>query len=51
MILYLAGGVSGNLNPAWKRVARGETLEEALKHENFWPGGSRVTGYTTRLRQ
>lgn len=39
MILFLAGGVSGNLNPAWKKVARGESFMEALRHENFWRGG------------
>lgn len=39
MIIYLAGGVSGNLNPAWKRVAKGESFKEALRHENFWQGG------------
>lgn len=49
MIIYLAGGVSGNLNPAWKKVARGMTFTEALVNENFWRGGSRGTGYI-RLR-
>ena len=35
MIIYLAGGGSGNLRPAWKNVARGMTLKESLIHENF----------------
>lgn len=39
MIIYLAGGVSGNLKPAWKHVARGMTIKEALLHEDFWQGG------------
>ena len=43
MILYLAGGVSGNLKPAWNRMAKGEITPdaflEALQNENFWRGG------------
>lgn len=53
MRIYIAGGVSGNLNPAWKRVAKGMTLPEALERENFWQGGSVGIGSTicTMLRQ
>lgn len=46
------GGVSGNLKPAWKLVEENtpEAFVEALKSENFWRGGSRDTGFRTRLR-
>ena len=54
MILYLAGGVSGNLKPAWNRMAKGEITPdaflEALQNENFWRGGSQDIGFNTRLR-
>lgn len=56
MIIYLAGGISGNLKPAWKRMVDGEDISDigfikALQDENFWQGGSLGTGYKTRLRQ
>ena len=54
MIIYLAGGVSGNLNPAWRRMAKDEisceAFERALIHENFWLGGKVGTGYRTNFR-
>lgn len=45
MIIYLAGGISGNLNPVYKRMSRSgdisvEKFEESIYHENFWRGGS-----------
>ena len=55
MIIYLAGGVSGNLNPAWKLVANGMSFYEALVCENSHPEG-KVTKelyfekYTTTFR-
>ena len=30
MIIYLAGGVSGNLCPMWKMIARGKGWDESL---------------------
>jgi len=44
MIIYLAGGVSGNLKPAWKNMARGGQITstafiEALRNESFLGGG------------
>lgn len=56
MIIYLAGGISGNPKPAWKRMTDGGDISNngfirALKDENFWQGGSLGTGYKTRLRQ
>lgn len=41
MIIYMAGGVSGNLKPAWKAMKENtpEAFVEALKNENFWQGG------------
>lgn len=30
MIIYLAGGVSGNLNPAWGRMAKTEISPDGL---------------------
>ena len=52
MIIYMAGGVSGNLKSAWKAMKENtpEAFVEALKSENFWRGGSRGTGFRTRLR-
>lgn len=51
MRIYLAGGVTGNLNVAWKRVARTEitpnNLRKVLIDENFWQGGRHATGYRT----
>lgn len=46
MIVFLAGGVSGNLKPAWQRVAKRpdaslKAFEEELVNENFWRGESR----------
>lgn len=39
MFIYLAGGVSANLNPAWKYMAKTEISPsgfiEGLKYENF----------------
>ena len=54
MIVFLAGGISGNLKPAWKKTAKRADISlnaftEELKNENFWRGGSRGIGYT-RLR-
>lgn len=45
MIVYLAGGVSGNLAPAWHRMCKRNDLSkdsflEALVHENFWRVGN-----------
>lgn len=50
MIVFLAGRVSGNLKPAWQKVAKHsdislETLKEELINENFWRGGSHDIGY------
>lgn len=44
MILYLAGGVSGNLHPAWSNMARSNDITErgfieALGNATFWRGG------------
>lgn len=44
MIIYLAGGVSANLNPAYRRMVQGCDISnngfiKALKDENFWQGG------------
>ena len=56
MIVFLAGGVSGNLKPAWQRTAKRPDISlkafaEDLANENFWQGGgSPVTGSKTRLR-
>lgn len=52
MIIYLAGAVSGNLKPAWQRVAKRPDLsfkafKEELINENFWQGGSQDTSYMT----
>lgn len=51
MRIYLAGGVTGNLNPAWKRMAKTEITHngfiKGLKDENFWRGGRHDTGYKT----
>lgn len=30
MIIYMAGGVSGNLNPMWKMIAHGKGWDESL---------------------
>lgn len=46
MRLYLAGGVSGNLKPAWTVASRtGATLEsfERAVYEGFWLGGKAGT--------
>lgn len=52
MIIYLAGGVAGNLKPAWHRMVQDNiTFKEALQRENFWRGGSQGIGYKTWLRQ
>ena len=52
MIIYLAGGVSGNLFPAWKKMAQMEITPNgfigALHDENFWRGGSQDIGYTKK---
>ena len=50
-----SGGGSGNLKPAWQRVAKRpdtslKAFEEELINENFWQGGSLDIGYKTRLR-
>lgn len=55
MIIYLAGGISGNLKPAWKRMVGGEDISDigfikALHDENFWQGGNLGTG-CMRFRQ
>ena len=55
MIVFLAGGVSGNLKPAWQKVAKRpdaslKAFQEELINENFWRGGSLDIGYKTRLR-
>ena len=51
MIIYLAGGVTGNLNPAWKRMAKTEITPngfiKGLTDENFWRGGRHGTGSKT----
>lgn len=43
MRLYLAGGVSGNLKPAWTNMAKSDIsdngFKKALIDENFWRGG------------
>ena len=43
MRIFLAGGVSGNLNPAWKYAAKqgvsDDNFIQGLIHENFWRGG------------
>lgn len=44
MIIYLAGGVSGNLKPAWNKTARRDDVSlsafcEELQNENFWQKG------------
>lgn len=44
MIVFLAGGVSGNLKPAWQKVAKQpdislKTFKKELINENFWQGG------------
>lgn len=54
MIVFLAGGISGNLKPAWQKVAKSpdislKTFEEELINENFWQGGSLGIG-CTRVR-
>ena len=51
MIVFLAGGVSGNLKPAWQKAAKRNDISlkaftEELKNENFWQGGNLGTGYT-----
>ncbi len=40
MDLYMAGGISGNLNPAWRRMSKGGVISDtgfidALKNEKF----------------
>ena len=49
--IYLAGGVTGNLNPAWKRMAKTEITPngfiKGLIDENFWQGGRHGIGYRT----
>lgn len=49
MRVYLAGGVSGNLNPAWRNMSKNEITVggfiKGLFDENFWQGGSEGTGY------
>ena len=41
MIIFLAGGVSGNLKPAWHETSEPtpDSFVKALHHENFWQGG------------
>lgn len=41
MVVFLAGGVSGNLKPAWAKTKEPtpESFIEGLKSENFWQGG------------
>lgn len=51
MRIYLAGGVSGNLKPAWIMTAQTNVdFIEALRREGFWHGGSAGIGYKTWLR-
>jgi len=55
MRIFLAGGVTGNLNPAWKVMSRTEITPNGfirgLQVENFWRGGKRAdTGYRMLLR-
>ena len=52
MIIFLAGGVSGNLKPAWQKTKEPtpQSFTQALKDENFWQGGSLGIGYM-RLRR
>lgn len=52
MIIFLAGGISGNLKPAFRNMARNNDISQngfikALKDENFWQGGG-VTALDTR---
>lgn len=49
MLIYLAGGVSGNLKPAWKLMQENTPsgFVKALTDANFWRGGSRGIGYRT----
>lgn len=53
MTIYLAGGYSGNLKPAWKLAARTDASADGfirgLCDAGFWQGGSHATGYM-RLR-
>ena len=46
MIVYLAGGVSGNLSAAWRicKEPAPDGFMEALKDAGFWRGGSRGIG-------
>ena len=50
----MAGGISGNLKPAFSRFAKGELTAEnllrSLINENFWRGGNLDIGYKTRFR-
>ena len=44
MIIFLAGGVSGNLKPAYKSMAESGDISQksfikALQDESFWRGG------------
>lgn len=49
MKMFMAGGVTGNLNPAFNKFAKTDLSDKefikALKDENFWQGGSQDTGY------
>lgn len=46
MRIFLAGGVSGNLKPAWRRMANttidSEGFIRALVHENFYGRNKRT---------
>ena len=51
MRLFLAGGVSGNLKPAWTVASRtGATMEsfERAIYENFWQGGKVGISYSMK---
>ena len=54
MRIFLAGGVSGNLNPAWKKMAKTEITPsgfvKGLADENFWQGGRADIGFWMLLR-
>lgn len=47
LIIYLAGGVTGNLNPAWKKMTEltPNGFIRGLTDANFWRGGSQDIGY------
>lgn len=57
MMIYLAGGVSGNLHSAWKQMAKTEItpsgLEKALVHERFLKDEdlSCVTTHNSQIRR